>query len=69
MGCDRMAKLKGKVYIPKDKKHDGEHYDSFESMIKARPDCQSEVDGEPSTHYTTVAEDESRSGEVDKAVV
>lgn len=53
-----MAKLKGRVYIPTHRLREDEQYDSFESMIEARPDCQSTVNGEPDVLYTTIAEDE-----------
>lgn len=59
MGCDSMPKqLKGRVYIPTRQLRPGEQYLSFEEMIEARPDCQSELTGEPSHHYTTASEEE-----------
>lgn len=64
-----MAKLKGRVYIPKTRLHEDEHYPSFKDMIEARPDCKSDVTGEPAVHYTTVPEDEYETGKVDKVVV
>ncbi len=52
-----MSKLKGRVYIPTRQLRENEHYDSFEEMVEERPDCQSDVIGEPATHYTVIEEE------------
>lgn len=63
-GCDSMARLKGRVYIPTRQLRENEQYDSFEEMVEARPDCESDVTGDPVSHYTAVPEEEYETGMV-----